>query len=385
MHNVRAKYASADGKHARMAAGRVDGGFRYAYADDLIEFGFYDIGHKFMTRKQIDCTQRNDRVYEPSRREFVSSCVVAGTAAALCSADASAQDESAIPIIDSHIHFFDPNRPQGAPYTGPPGVPTEPSFPPRYRKLAVPLGVVGAIKVEASPWVEDNLWALQVCQTDEMIVGVVGNLQPEKPEFVEYLDRFAKDPLFRGIRYGNLWGYDLSQQLDNPTFVSGLKRLADADLVLDSANPNIKFLQAIVRTTDLVPDLRIVVDHLPNLEPTQQTLAEYNQLLDEIRDRPNVFVKLSSVIHPVNGKISKELSPYENRLDTLMQVFGEDRVIFGSDWPNSDGVASIDEVFGVVKQYFAKKPRSVAEKYFWKNSIRAYKWTKRTPNQPSIS
>jgi predicted TIM-barrel fold metal-dependent hydrolase len=127
---------------------------------------------------------------------------------------------------------------------------------------------VGAIKVEASPWVEDNLWALQVAQLDPMIVGVVGNLRPEKPEFNEYLDRYVKNPLFRGIRYGNLWGYDLAEQAKNPVFIAGLKRLADADLALDSANPNMRLLQAILDINDQVPDLRIVIDHLPGMEPS---------------------------------------------------------------------------------------------------------------------
>ena len=90
--------------------------------------------------------------------------------------------------------------------------------PPRYRALARPLGVVGAIAVEASPWIEDNLWLLETAQTDTMIVGVIGNLEPDKPEFAEYLDRYHKNPLFLGIRYGNLWGRDLTKQAENGDF-----------------------------------------------------------------------------------------------------------------------------------------------------------------------
>src|SRR3954453_22527018 len=138
------------------------------------------------------------------------------------SASAARSQFSSIPIIDTHIHLFDPGRPQGAPYTGPPGVPVEASLPPRYRKLAVPLGIVGAIKVEASPWVEDNLWVLEVAEKDPIIVGVIGNLEPDKPGFVEMLDRYRKNRLFRGIRYGNLWGRDITTQADNPKFVDGL-------------------------------------------------------------------------------------------------------------------------------------------------------------------
>ena len=102
---------------------------------------------------------------------------------------------AAIPIIDTHIHLFDPTRPQGAPYTGHPDAgPPQPALPPRYRALASPLGIVGAIKVEASPWVEDNLWVLEVAERDTIVVGVIGNLEPDKPDFGEMLGALSQEP-----------------------------------------------------------------------------------------------------------------------------------------------------------------------------------------------
>lgn len=299
---------------------------------------------------------------------------------------AGAAQAAPIPIIDTHIHLFDPDRPQGAPYAGPPpGAGARPvaAYPDRYRRLAVPLGAVGAIKVEASPWLEDNLWILEVAERDPIIVGVVGNLEPDKPEFPEYLDRFHKNPLFRGIRYGNLWGRDIVKQSTNSAFISGLKRLADVDLVLDTANPRVPLLEAILRISDAVPALRIVIDHLPSLDPSDADRAAYDVALRQLAKRPQIFVKLSEIIHRVNGQVSIDLRQHRARLDMLCEVFGEDRVLFGSDWPNSDGVAPIEQVFAVAKEYFASRPRTVAEKYFWRNSVGVYKWIKRDPSQPA--
>jgi len=321
-----------------------------------------------------------------TRRDFLAG--VAATAAAAAAPGPSAAQPAAgpIPIIDTHIHLFDPTRPQGAPYSGPrvAGVAPVPALPDRYRTLAIPLGVVGAIKVEASPWVEDNLWTLEVAQRDTIMVGVIGNLEPDKPEFKEYFDRYRKHPLFRGIRYGNLWGRDIGRQADNPVFIDGLTLLADADLVLDTANPRIALLEAMLKISDKVPNLRIVIDHLPNFAPTVAEQPAYDAALREFAKRPQVYVKLSGILRRVDGQVSTDLNSYRARLDVLVGTFGEDRILFGSDWPNSDGVAPVDQVFRIAKEYFASKPRPVAEKYFWKNSIAAYKWVKREAAQPSL-
>lgn len=325
---------------------------------------------------------------QPASSGFSRRSVLGGGAAAAALSTVPARAAGApVPIIDTHIHLFDPNRPQGAPYAGPPNSPTHKTgaFPSIYEKLARPLGIVGAIEVEASPWVEDNLWVLEIAQANDIMVGTVGNLKPEAKDFGELLGRFHKNPLFRGIRHGNLWGYDMPAQAKDPAFIAGLKLLAQADLVLDTANQNLALLQATVRVSDAVPDLRIVIDHLPSYDPKPEEMADYEAALRELKARPHVYSKLSEVIHTTNGKTPLDLAAYRGRLDRLYEIFGEDRVLFGSDWPNSDGVAPVSKVLGLVKDYFAGKPRSVQEKYFWKNSVHAYKWVRRAPSQPTLA
>src|SRR6478672_11077337 len=163
-------------------------------------------------------------------RKFLAGTAAAALATASTPSHAATRDD--IPIIDCHIHLFDATRPQGAPYKGGRAFPGGVALPSMYAKIAKPLGIVGVIEVDASPWLEDNLWVLETIQPEPIMVGTVGNLRPEKPEFAEYLERFAKNPLFRGIRYGNLWTYDMVAQVDNPVFIQGLKLMAQHDLVL---------------------------------------------------------------------------------------------------------------------------------------------------------
>jgi L-fuconolactonase len=292
-----------------------------------------------------------------------------------------------VPIIDTHIHLFDTERSQGVPWPNKNNpVLYKPALPDRYRTIAVPLGIVGAIKVEASPWLEDNQWVLDIAAKDPIIVGVIGNLEPGKPDFGKHLERFHRNELFLGIRYGNLWGRNLAAELDKREFVADLKLLSKAGLTLDSANPNLELLQALIRMTDQVPDLRIVIDHLPQMRvPSDSSGAQtYRSHLRELGKRPQIYVKLSEVFRRVDGDVPTDLNVYRGTLDEIFGAFGEDRVLYGSDWPNSDNWRPYPEVLKLVQQYFAGKGSAAAEKYFWRNSVKAYRWTKRDKSQPGV-
>ncbi len=93
-----------------------------------------------------------------NRRTFLS------LAASVVALDAGAQSGS-IPIIDTHIHLFDPRRPQGVPWPlKDDKIMYRPALPDRYRSLTKGLGIVGAIEIECSPWLEDNQWVLDICR-----------------------------------------------------------------------------------------------------------------------------------------------------------------------------------------------------------------------------
>jgi predicted TIM-barrel fold metal-dependent hydrolase len=313
-----------------------------------------------------------------NRRTFLTS---AAAASALPLANAA----DSIPIIDCHIHLFDPSRVQGVPW--PPKddpVLYKTALPDRYRKIAVPLGIVGAIEVEASPWFDDNQWVLDIAAKDKIVVGTIGDLEPDKPAFRKQLDTLHKNPLFRGIRYGNLWDRDFTAMIGNAHFIAGLKAMADADLVMDTANPDPRLIADLVRLSDKVPSLRIVIDHLPRLvKPTEAAARrEYEGNLRELGKRKQVYCKVSGVVEKVNGKVPEDPAYYKTKIDELWDVFGEDRLIYGSDWPNSDTWAEYPVELKVVRAYFTAKGQTAAEKYFWKNSIPAYKWVRRDNSQP---
>ena len=319
---------------------------------------------------------------EFNRREFVSSLAALPLAARAAFA---AQDPTpSFPIIDTHIHLFDKTRPEGAPYPrNMPGGGEPPqgmiALPNRYRAITAPLGVVGAIVVEASPRLDDNQWILDVAADAPIIVGLVGRIDPADQAFGQHLDRLNGNPLFLGIRQGQL-----DPGLDTD-YIANLKLLADANCSLDVYPPRQgTAIEVLVKVLDKVPSLRLVVDHLPDVRFADRAAKDtYMTHLRELGQRPQVYIKLSEVVHRFDGKVSTDISAYSDWLDELWSIFGEDRVMFGSDWPQSESLEfnSYPNVFGVARAYVRSKGPAAMEKVFWKNSLKPYRWVQRLPSQ----
>src|ERR1700730_876597 len=128
------------------------------------------------------------------------------------------------------------------------------------------------------------------------------------------------------------------------------------------------------------------MDHLPQFVPPTDNAARraIDADLRELGKRPQVYAKISEVLRHVDGRVPTDLSFYRARLDEIFGLFGEERVLFGNDWPNSDGWAQYPQVLSIVREYFTAQGTAVAEKYFWKNSVADYRWVKRAQNQPQI-
>jgi len=296
------------------------------------------------------------------------------------------------PIIDSHVHLYDPTRPQGVPWPNPKQTTIYRTFlPADYRRIVNPFGVVGMIAVECSPWVEDNYWVLDAAAKDTIVVGTVGMLHPGSPEFREHLPRLHKNRLFLGIRLR--WGRPDNPKVADSDFISDLSLLAEAGLALDSVG-KAGLLTELVRITDKVPNLRVIVDHLPDITPPEEPAerARYEEALRELGKRPQVYVKVSEIFQRFDengrriwsgGRVPHDLEFYRQRIERIWEQFGEDRVLFGSDWTNSEPMGTYSQTLDIVRQFFTGKGQGAAEKFFWKNSLAVYRWRSRAADQPS--
>ena len=310
-----------------------------------------------------------------SRREFLTTTGLA-TAGAL--AGCATGDDLSAGIIDTHTHFYDPTRPQGVPWPSKDD-PTlyRPVLPAEYIAMARPHGVTGTVVVEASAWVEDNQWILDIAEREPFIVGFVGHLTPGTPEFAGQLARFARNPLYRGIRIGG----DLVQQaLRDAGTQDDLRRLADRGLTLDVlAGPD--QLPAVATLADTLRSLTIVVDHVGNVPVTAGPHPKaWVSGLAACHYTPNVVMKISGLVEGSgrrDGKAPTDPGFYRPVLDVVWNIFGEDRLLYASNWPVSELFASYATVQRITQDYVSGKGPTAAAKVFRKNAQRVYRCVRR--------
>jgi predicted TIM-barrel fold metal-dependent hydrolase len=302
------------------------------------------------------------------RRDFLQGGLGGALAAGGLAVGARADEHPKLEIIDTHTHFYDPTRPQGVPWPGKNDVALyRPILPDEFRKLAEPHGVAGTIVVEASPWVEDNQWLLDLAEKTKYIVGVVGQLDPAAESFEKYILRFARNPLYRGIRISH---GALPNGLKG-NLVERCKLLIDHDLELDvNGGPDMPAQVAIL--AEKLPGLRIVINHCANVGiDGKATPTKWREGMAAAARRSNVFCKVSAL------PAAMRVDHYRPVLDALWTLFGEDRLLFGSNWPVSNRGEQFGAVLGFVHEYFAEKGVAATKKFFHNNSQVAYAWRPR--------
>jgi L-fuconolactonase len=126
-----------------------------------------------------------------------------------------------------------------------------------------------------------------------------------------------------------------------------------------------------VATAEAFPDMRFVIDHIAKPEIASGDIERWSELMEPFRRLPHVFCKLSGMITETRWDdwSADDLRPYVHR---AVEIFGPERVMYGSDWPVCLLAGSYAEVKTALEE--ALPPLSPEERamVFGGNAIRLY-------------
>lgn len=274
--------------------------------------------------------------------------------------------------IDTHIHLYDTDREGSSIFLDP--VKHKKIYYPHYAQTFVdtasPAGIDYAIVVEASKRREDNFWLIQHVDTSDVMLAFIANLDPRDPYFVADLDSLTTHKKFRGIRIRPASPINL----DDKRIMDSFAHLAGKSLVLELGGGGVdpKTISTIARR---YPGMNIIMNHMAGgrmkgglIEP-----PDWLERLNEFASEPNVYCKIS-MLYALSGKNPAPIDAayYKPFIDPVVDAFGPDRVIFGSNWTLSDMLGTYGDMIAMYDDYLATRKDLSPEKLYFDNVLEAY-------------
>jgi L-fuconolactonase len=236
------------------------------------------------------------------------------------------------PIVDSHIHFWNPAQ---LTYVWLQELPAlNRAFLPAHLAQVAPANLQALVFVQADCVPADGqrevTWVAGLAQEEQRIQGIVAFAPLEAGAAVAgYLEKLKAFPLVKGVRrliQSEAMGFALQSE-----FVRGVQQLAQFGFSFDICITHPQ-LEDAIRLVEQCPDVAFVLDHFGKPAIKDQVLEPWATHIRTLAEFPHVHCKLSGLVTEADHHqwTETDLRPY---LEVALEAFGPNRLMFGGDWP----------------------------------------------------
>ena len=228
----------------------------------------------------------------------------------------------------------------------------------------------GCIAVQANQAEEENEYLLELAINSFFIKGIVGWVDLESSIINERLTYYKQFEKIKGFRHVIHDEPDIDFML-RPAFLNGIKELKKFNFTYDLLVYSIH----LPNTIELIKknsEQLFVIDHIAKPNIKNKEFDYWKQQLTKVAAFPNVYCKVSGLVTEANWHQWKN-EDFTIYLNTVVELFGTNRIMFGSDWPVCELSASYDDMFGIVNNYFSTFSKDEQDNFYGLNAKRFYK------------
>jgi L-fuconolactonase len=271
--------------------------------------------------------------------------------------------------IDAHQHFwnFDPVRDSWI--TDDMAVIQKDFLPQDLQPVLKENGFDGCVVVQSDQSPAETIFQLNHAEQYDFIKGVVGWVDLRADNINEQLQEYSRYQKLKGFR-NVLQGEPQRDVMLSSRFINGIGALQPFNFTYDILifPDQLNYSETLVAQ---FPDQKFVVDHLAKPYIKKKEIKEWTLDIEAMTKHSNVWCKLSGMVTEANWKEWKkdDFTPY---MDVMVNAFGVDRIMFGSDWPVCLVAASYKEVVAIVADYFSSFSADEQAKIFGANAVEFY-------------
>ena len=272
--------------------------------------------------------------------------------------------------IDSHVHFWDYDPVRNSWITEDMGAIRRDFLPGDIGPLLKEHAIDGCILVQVNQTESENDFFLKLASAHNFVKGIVGWVDLCRENIRDRLLHYQAEKKIRGFRHILQDEADRAYML-RPDFIKGIGSLQEFgftyDLLIypDQLSPALQLVKTF-------PEQLFIIDHLAKPAIRNKEPGDWKKGIFDISRMENVYCKLSGMVTEAQGQpwTNKTFTPY---MDVVIESFGTDRVLFGSDWPVCLQAATYGEVLSIAEDYFSAYSSSEKEKIFGGNAVTFYR------------
>jgi L-fuconolactonase len=271
--------------------------------------------------------------------------------------------------IDAHQHFWNYDPVRDGWITEEMSVIRKNFLPTDLKKILKENKFDGCIAVQADQSEAETIFLLKLADENDFIKGVVGWIDLCDKNIRNQLENYRYFKLLKGFRH-ILQGEKERAFMLREDFMKGILALKEFNYTYDI----LVFPDQLKYTGEFIsnfPDQKFVIDHIAKPNIKEKKIEAWRTDIAELAKFPNVVCKISGLVTEAdwNSWEEEDFIPY---LNIVVESFGVDRIMFGSDWPVCLLGGSYSEVLSIVEDYFSSFSKSEQEKFFGLNAVEFY-------------
>lgn len=280
---------------------------------------------------------------------------------------------SPLPIVDSHLHFWDPGQ-LNYPWLGDLPALNRAFLPAQLAQATTAVNLQKLVFVQADCVPEDGLaevtWVSRLAQMEPRIQGIVASASLEKGQAsAAYLEKLKAFPLVKGVR--RLIQSEAPGFANQPKFIQGVQQLAQFGFSFDICIVHTQMAE-VIELVRQCPAVTFVLDHFGKPAIAGQQLEPWAAQLRALAQFPHVWCKLSGLVTEADHQnwTVGDLRPY---VQAALDAFGSHRLMFGSDWPVSTLAASYRQWVETAGALLSALSEADRQRVFFENAQTFYR------------